>query len=183
MTGQTRDLIPALAFGFLLGLLIGSLLQEPSLPSSSSLMNAGVTILVGWWIHNILRRRGELDRVPIDYLSRLSIRIDGLVSECLDPKHEKKPDAPRLLENFVMLSHAVYSLRMVAARLDLANLDKDLVQRFLSFKSDLTGQMPSNRTAAVHSGHELRVAAMIIQWHGSQRILDSHIDVRDLAGR
>lgn len=83
---RARDFIPAVLFGLLLGALLMLLVRDPQRLSAAmvpSLVAAVTTIVVGWWIHSAVRRRGELDRVPIDHISDLSTRIGGLISDCL----------------------------------------------------------------------------------------------------
>lgn len=92
----------AVVFGVLLGTLITSLVREPQLPIPS-LISATTTVVIGWWIHRAVRRRGELDRVPIDYLSNLNRRIDELISECLNVA--TTDSGPERLVNFARLAN------------------------------------------------------------------------------
>lgn len=65
------DFIPAAVFGVALGSLVTLGIRDPQrLPVSliPSLVTSMTTIVVGWWIHSAVRRRGELDRIPIDYI-------------------------------------------------------------------------------------------------------------------
>ena len=91
--------IPLIILSALLGILLGALamplVREPQLPISgelqlpiSGLISAATTVAIGWWIHSAVRRRGELDRISIDYLSNLNRRIDELISTCLDAATE-----------------------------------------------------------------------------------------------
>lgn len=66
------EFILAVVFGVILGALV-TLVAGVSRPSlvdlAPGLITSATTIIVGWWIHKAVRRRGELDRIPIDYLS------------------------------------------------------------------------------------------------------------------
>ncbi len=108
--------ILAIIFGFgaLLGALAMSLVREPKLPTSG-LISATTTVAIGWWIHRAVRRRGELDRIPIDYLSNLNRRIDELISTCLDAATEDG-GSERLVNFTRLLSNEIHWLCVIAKR-------------------------------------------------------------------
>ena len=133
--------IPAIVFSALIGALIGvlamSLVSEPQLPASG-LISAMTTVAVGWWIHRAVRRRVELDRIPIDYLSNLNRRIDELISKCLDAATEDG-GAERLV-NLPRLSNEIYWLSVIAERVqpELNQLRNELTSHYVDFKRHLT---------------------------------------------
>ena len=129
------DLIPAIVFGAVLGALVTLLAGAARVSLAAlapGLITSATTIVVGWWIHKAVRRRGELDRIPIDYLSRLNQRIDRLISACLDN--------PKDIANFTRLSNEIHwqiaLLRKMRPELDL--LGEEIAARYVQFKKHLT---------------------------------------------
>ena len=137
--GRDVALLPAMVFGGLIGALIVSLVRTPHLPVNG-MVAATTAILVGWWIQIALKRRGELDRVPIDYLATLNRRIDDLVVRCLD--NAISSNREELLEKHLTpLANEVYWLREFANRVDRDNvrrLTTKLADHYLDMKEHLT---------------------------------------------
>ena len=163
---KDRDLIPAILFGAVLGAIVTLSVREPGalypgpLPS---LITAGTTIVVGWWIHGAVRRRGELDRIPIDYLLELRRRIDGLVTACL-----RDTNTPQYLANFTQLANELHWLGVILlrARPDMESKNRELLTLFVQFKTYLTGDKAggvADVAAAAQTSHDLRALVLRIQ--------------------
>lgn len=172
---KERDLIPAMLFGAVLGAIVTLSVREPRalypgvLPS---LITAGTTIVVGWWIHAAVRRRGELDRIPMDYLSDLRRRIDGLVTACL-----RDTNTPQYLANFTQLANEIHWLGVILlrARPDMKSQDRELATLFVQFKTYLTGDVAggvADVAAAVRTSHDLRALVLRIQLLLCQEFLE-----------
>ena len=167
--------IPEIVFSVLLGALLCvlaiSLVREPQLPASG-LISAITTVVIGWWIHRAVRRRGELDRVPIDYLSDLNRRIDELISACLDTATEDG-GAERFV-NLPRLSNEIYWLSVIAERVqpELNQLRNELVSHYVDFKWHLTESGSVDMIWASKASCDLRVTALKVQWSICQHILD-----------
>lgn len=163
--------ILAIVFGVLLGALITSLVREPQLPIPS-LISATTTVVIGWWIHRAVRRRGELDRVPIDYLSDLNRRIDELISACLDTA--TTDSGPERFVNFTRLANEIHWLNVIAERVQpkLKQLGDELASHYVDFKRHLTEIDSVDIRLASKASHEMRMTALKVQWSICQHILD-----------
>ena len=166
--------IPAIVFSALLGALIMSLVREPQLPASG-LISATTTVAIGWWIHRAVRRRVELDRIPIDYLSKLNRRIDELISECLNAA--TTDSGPERLVIFTQLSNEIYWLRDIAERVqpELNSLRNELTSHYVDFKRHLTESDSVDMIDMIwvsNASRELRITALRVQWSICQHILD-----------
>ena len=100
-------------FSAFIGALSTLLVCEPHVPTSG-LISGLATIVVGFWIHSALRRRGELDRISIDYLSSLNRQIDELVSVCLNTGTKSR----NRLVSLRLLSNEIHWLRAISKELD-----------------------------------------------------------------
>ena len=166
--------ILAIVFGFLLGALITSLVREPQLPISG-LISAMTTVAIGWWIHRAVRRRVELDRIPIDYLSNLNRRIDELISACLGTA--TVDSSPERLVKLTPLANEIYWLRDIAARVqpELNSLRNELTFHYVDFKGYLTESDSVDMIDMIgvsNASRELRITALKVQWSICQHILD-----------
>ena len=174
--------ILAIIFGALLGALAMSLVREPKLPTSG-LISATTTVAIGWWIHRAVRRRGELDRIPIDYLSNLNRRIDELISTCLDAATED--GGSERLVNFTRLSNEIHWLRVIAKRVQpklreqpkLNQLGDELASHYVDFKSHLTESDSVDMVSASKASHEIRMTALRVQWRICRHVLDRKTDI------
>lgn len=170
------DFIPVLAFGVLLGSLVTLSLREPQrLPVSlvPSLVTALTTIVVGWWIHTAVRRRGELDRIPIDYLSDLNRRIGDLISACSGTSGDERT------VNFRRLGIEINGLREIARRTPrhgLARLEQALGLHYIDFKRHLTDDDAVDKGVASRASSEIRMTALKIQWLLCKHVLDRTTD-------
>ena len=184
--------IPAIILSALLGVLLGALamplVREPQLPISgepqlpisgepqlpiSGLISAVTTVAIGWWIHSAVRRRGELDRIPIDYLSNLNRRIDELISTCLDAASEN--GGTECLVNLTRLSNEIHWLSVIAKGVqqpELNQLENKLVSHYVAFKRHLTESDSVDMIWASKASHDVRIAALKVQWSICQHILD-----------
>ena len=129
-------------FGTIVGGLIVLSVREPQrlFPGSlTGLISAATTIVVGWWIHGAVRRRGELDRIPIEYLSALNQRIDKLIAVCLRDARGRDDE---YISNFARLSNEVHWLGIILenVRPDLKTKAEELAAHFVEFKRCLTAE-------------------------------------------
>ncbi len=133
-------------------------------------LNAGTTVVVGWWIHSAVRRRGELERVPIDYLANLYRRIDELTTVCLEATEQ---DSERLVE-FRRLSNEIHWLCIIAGRMqpNLGRVGDKLGSHYVDFKRYLTESDSPDLVWASKASQELRLTALNLQWKMCQHILD-----------
>ncbi len=174
--------IPAIILSALLGALAMSLVREPQLPISG-LISATATFAIGWWIHRAVRRRGELDRIPIDYLSDLNRRINELISACLGPANAEG-ESKRLV-NLTLLSNEIHWLRIIANRVQpklrvqprLNQLGDELASHYVDFKRHLTESDSVDLVAASNASHEIRMTALMVQWRICRHILDRKTDI------
>ena len=184
--------IPAIILSALLGILLGALamplVREPQLPTSSEpqlpissepqlpisgLISAATTVAIGWWIHRAVRRRGELDRIPIDYLSNLNRRIDELISMCLDAATED--GGTERFVNLPRLSNEIYWLSVIAKEVqqpELNQLGDKLASHYVDFKRRLTESDSVDMIWASKASHDVRITALKIQWRICEYILD-----------
>lgn len=155
--------------GVYIGALAMSLVCNPHVPTSG-LASGLATIIVGFWIHRALRRRGELDRVPIDHLSNLNRRVDELISECLNTKTAKED---RLLY-LRRLSNEIDWFGFFANWLypERDGLRDKLKSHYFDFKELLTEDPCSvDWLRASEASHALRGAALRVQWVLCRHIL------------
>ncbi len=168
------DLIPAIMFGVLLGSLFTLSIcasRSPFADLAPSLITALTTIAVGWWIHKAVRRRGELDRIPIDYLSNLNHQIDRLISACLEN--------PKQIANFTRLSNEIHWQIVFIRKMrpDLNPLGEEIASRYVQFKKQLTESESANVVLASKTSHEIRMTALKIQWRLCRHVLDRQEDI------
>ena len=174
------DIIPAMIFGAMLGAVIAlSIRDAQRLPISlmPSLVTAMTTIAVGWWIHTAVRHRGELDRIPINYLSDLNQRISELITACFGATGEER------VMNVRRLSIEISHLREITRRIqpELAGLEKELGAYYIDFKKYLTDSDAENRGAASKASSGIRMTALKIQWRLSKYFLEQQTDADILA--
>lgn len=174
------DVIPAIIFGAILGALVALVAgtHRPSLVDlAPGLIASATTIVVGWWIQKAVRRRGELDRVPIEYLSRLNQRIDRLISACLDN--------PKVIANFAQLSNEIHwqTALLRKMRPDVKPPGEEIASLYVQFKRHLTDSEPPDIMSASRTSHEMRLTALSIQWHLCRHVLDRPGDVEVLMSR
>ena len=173
---RARDFIPAVLFGLLLGALLMLLVRDPQrLPTAMvpSLVTAITTIVVGWWIHSAVRRRGELDRVPIAHISDLCTRIGGLISGCL-----QATETNERLSLFRQLGIEIGSLCNLienTAAIESVHLET-LNSHYVSFKRCLTDSDGFDIGLASQASNELRMTILRIQWRFCRRIIDGTTD-------
>ena len=173
---RKSDFIPAIVFGALLGSLVTLSLRDPQrLPVSliPSLVTGTTTIVVGWWIHTAVRRRGELDRIPIDYISDLNRRIGDLISACFGTSGDDQT------VNFRRLGIEITGLREIARRTthpELLPLEQALGSHYIDFKRHLTDNDAVDRGLASKASSEIRMTALKIQWRLSKHFLDRTTD-------
>ena len=138
------DLIPAIVFGALLGALLASVSRSSLTGLAPGLIASATTIIVGWWIHKAVRRRGELDRIPIEYLSKLNHRIDARISACLE--------SPEQITNFTLLSNEIHWQIVLLRKMrpDLNVLGEEMASRLRSIQEASDRQ----RTGGRHIGVE-----------------------------
>src|SRR4051794_21637489 len=79
---ERPDFVPALALGALSGWLARSLMVGDAIPPGN-VLTAAATVLVGWLIQRTLRRQGELDKIPIENVARIFLRIETQIGLCL----------------------------------------------------------------------------------------------------
>ncbi len=156
--------------------------SESQLPTSSEsqlpipisgLISAVTTVAIGWWIHSAVRRRGELDRISIDYLSNLNRRIDELISTCLDAATED--GGPERFVNLPRLSNEIYWLSVIAKEVkqsELTQLGDKLASHYVDFKRHLTESDSVDMIWASKASHDVRITALKVQWRICQHILD-----------
>ena len=166
--------IPAIVFSALLGALAMLLVREPQLPTSG-LISAMTTVAIGWWIHRAVRRRVELDRIPIDYLSNLNRQIDELISACLGTA--TVDSRPKRLVKLRPLTNEIYWLRDIAERVqpELNSLRDELTSHYVDFKRHLTESDSVDMSDMIwvsNASRELRMTALKVQWSICQHILD-----------
>ena len=169
------DFIPAAVFGVALGSLITLGIRDPQrLPISliPSLVTSMTTIVVGWWIHSAVRRRGELDRIPIDYISDLVGRIGDLISVCAS-------DDDRVV-HFRRLGIEINGLREICRRTgrrDLISMEGERGSHYIDFKRYLTDSNDAVDTGlASKASGEMRMTALKIQWRLCKYLLDRTTD-------
>ena len=166
------DLALTTAFGVVLGTTVTLWLGESCVLMADlvpSLIVASTTVAVGWWIHSAVRRRGELDRIPIDYISELNQRIDRLTSVCLAAS-----DRSERVASTVRLSNEVYWLTVLLKKMRPASapLGDKLAAHYVDFKEHLTAHEDPELLPASGVSHEVRMAALAIQWHLCRHVLD-----------
>ena len=183
--GRDADLLPAIFFGVLVGALATSLIRAPQLPVNG-ILAALAALLVGWWINIALKRRAELDRVPIDYIEALSRRIDEMTFRCLESV--RTSDRQVLLEKHLTpLANEIYWLNDFAMRIDpksMHGLTQALADRYVDMKEHLTGTEGVEQIdlrSASRTSRGVRVAALAIRWHACRQILDRQPDLTILA--
>ena len=187
MSSSNRDveLLPAVAFGVLIGMLTVASMRAPEVPVDG-LLAAAAAVLVGWWINVVLRRRVELDRVPIEYVDRVGRKIDDLIIECLYNAASK--NMPQVLaDHLVPLSREIHWLDDLAGRVDGTTskvLTRELLVRYLDMKKSLTdpadGKHP-DLVSAERASRDLRVTALALRWHLCRQFLDRQPNVVRLA--
>src|SRR5437773_1228988 len=98
------ELAAPLAIGYFVGWFVTRFVAEfPSVPSGNILTSA-TALAIGWWVQRALRRRAELDRIPIDAVTKLGNRIGELVNQALDSAHNAKPTDSELLLRLRLIS-------------------------------------------------------------------------------
>lgn len=167
------ELVVALVLGFFAGWLFVRLVSDfPSIPSGN-VLTAGTTLAVGWWVQRALRRRAELDRIPIDTINKLSGRMGDLVNQCLDSAQTAKPTDGELLRKVRLVSIEVTWLGTLVRALGAGEIEHAQLQtQYLRFKEGLTGGSTINFGEAGRFGMQMRTRCLQIQLRVCQRILD-----------
>ena len=125
---------------------------------------------------------GELNRVPIDHLSRLCQRIETLITGCLDRPADTKDTDPELNQALQLIANEVWWLDSLATALEIKNEHaSQLLDDYYLLKDHLTGNRKVNLRAASEKGRDMRTRALILQWHICRRILDEPADIDVLA--
>jgi len=169
--------IPAVLFGALLGALVTLSVRNPQdLPASliPSLVTALTTLVVGWWIHTAVRRRGELDRIAIEYLADLCRRIGDSIPACFVAAGDART------ATFRRLGMDIAGLRDMGRRTLWAgrpDLERALLLHYFDFKKQLTGSAEGDDGRALKASGELRMTVLRIQWRLSKHFLDRARDV------
>ena len=163
-----RQLIPALLFGAVLGGLVVALIREPHFPVPG-LITAAATFIVGWLITGEVRRRAELERIPIEHVAQVGVRIDELVRSCFVAVQTEASKGGRRedeLVSFVELSNDVYWVRelLEAFAPELAPLGRRAADDFFEMKRYLTNGDRNNSALAAEAGRNLRMTILEIQW-------------------
>lgn len=166
------QLLIAGLFGLLVGWMLRAIYQGDVF-SSGDMLAAASTVGVGWWIQRALSRQSELDRVPIEHLSRLCERIEGLVLDCTNVAQGRLGTDGELNRVLRQTSNEVDWLHSLSITLG-SDVDKAEVVRttFWSFKKQLTGQVQPNLRTARSIGMDLRRNCLLLQWHVCKRVLD-----------
>ena len=170
------NFIPAVLFGALLGALVMLSVRNPQdLPSSliPSLVTALTTMVVGWWIHTAVRRRGELDRIAVEYLSDLCRRIGDSIPACFAATGDER------VATFRRLGMDIAGLRDIGRRASwtrLPDLERALLLHYIDFKKHLTDSAADDGRA-LKASSELRMTVLRIQWRLSKHFLDRARDV------
>lgn len=173
---RDADFIPAIVFGFLLGALVMLLLCHPqqlSINLLPSVVTGLITLVVGWWIHTAVRRRTEIERIPMDYMSDLNRRIRDLISACIGTSGNER------LSNFRRLSIEVNELREFARgtrQSELKSLEKALGEHYIDFKIYLTDDDAVDKERASRVSSEIRKTALRLQWRICKQVLDGTTD-------
>ena len=138
-----------------------------------SLVTAITTIVVGWWIHSAVRRRGELDRVPIAHISDLVQRIGELISDCL-----RASDVNQRLSLFRQLGTEIGFLCNLIENTAAFNAThlQTLNSHYVAFKQCLTDSDNPDIGSASQASNKLRMAVLRIQWRFCRRIVDGTTD-------
>ncbi len=167
-----KKIILPLVIGVLIGTFVMSWVDTPHI--SICLINAGVTLVVGWWIHSAVRRRGESERVSTDYLSNLSRRIDELIMTCQGVTN-RGPDGTI---EFTRLSNEIYWLCIVAEKMkpSLTSSVEKLRTHFFIFKTHLTGDANPEIGLALMEANEMRMTVLKIHWDLCRCVLDRRTD-------
>ena len=134
--------------------------------------NAAVTVAVGWFIQETLRRRGELDRVPIEAVTRISERLESLIGECSATAARSEPNETLLA--LTRLGNEIDWLARVAASLGVPDSSEitDLKNQRFALKGLLTDSPAgTNLMAAENLAREMRLRALKIHWALCERVL------------
>ena len=169
--------IPAAGFGALLGALVTLSVRNPQdLPASliPSLVTGLTTIVVGWWIHTAVRRRGELDRIAIEYLSDLCRRIGDSIAACFAAAGDERTATFRKLGMDIA---GLCEVGRRATRTELLDLEPALFSHYIDFKKQLTDSGAGDDGRAHKASSELRMTVLQIQWRLSKHFLDRAKDV------
>lgn len=173
--------LPAVVFGVLVGWMAHAFMGEGRLTAGEAL-GAAVTIGVGWWIQRALGRQSELDRVPLDRLSRLCQQIDLLITRCLDRPAETLGTDPDLVQTVRLLSNEVLWVHSLVTALSVeSDQAQQLLTKYFAFKRKLTVNRKVDLSAAAGIGRDMRTHAFIMEWHVCRRILDEPTDIDVLA--
>ena len=126
--------------------------------------------MVGWLIAGAVRRRHELERIPIEHVAQVGVRIDELVRSCLVAAQDEAGEGGLSQEDgrasLVRLSNDVYWLREVleAFRPKLVPLGQEAANNFFEMKRYLTNGDRNDTALAAKAGGNLRMTVLEIQW-------------------
>ena len=154
---RSADCIPLFLFGALLGALVASVSREPGI-YVPSLIVATTAMVVGWWVQGALRRRGDLDKIPVDYLSNLVSRIDELTVRCLE-----QPQVDERLVKLGSLGNEIHILCGILKDMDgvSESTPSSLELSYFEFKKHLTGPVPARSGYGARASSATRRARLI----------------------
>ena len=145
---------------------------------TASLINIIAVISVGFWTNRIIKRKTQLEQIPIDHLSELVKNLNRLVSDCLSEEENNK-----ITSNLTKLSNEVFWLIEIFDNTHTNNysgnysgLGSDLFEFYFRLKNSLTDYDYRNTMQISMASHKLRMAALKIQWVVSQKIISRKKD-------
>ena len=169
-----------LLVGALLGALFVSLTCCNAEIPTSGLISAASVLIVGYWINNAVRRRGVLDRVPIDYMLNLHRRIDELISTCFNAAIED--NSLERLTDIARLSNEINWLDDIVKRVQPGEeLGDSLTLNFILFKMCLTEGETVDMVLASKASNDMRIIVLRVQWHICRHVLDQDTNTDILA--
>lgn len=140
--------------------------------TAGNVLTAGATVFIGWVIQRALRRETELNKVPIDTISRTCGRVESLVHDAAGKPEGTLGRDPALLTTLSNLLREAEWLERLAASFGIADAAERLTDAVLRLDQDLTRGEHVNLQAASRTARDVRVELMRLQWQLCQRITD-----------
>ena len=140
----------------------------------ADLLMPAAAVGVGAWINTTLRRRAELDRISVSYMSSLNERIEALVDASVNKTKKEK-----VLSVLRRLGNEIAWLLAVEVEVQQAHSEQScrLINEYLELKTSLTDDL-RNSPQSLRASREVRLAALRIHWQLCEHLLRRSADYR-----
>lgn len=140
--------------------------------SAGDVLQAGATVLAAYWIQRALSHRAELNRIPIESVQRLVLRLEDSIQTSLDASIQGDQD--KALAALTTLSLDLDWFRSMARAAGLNDSTQERLRRlYWTFKATLTDGAVNFHSAAAHA-RRMRLELISLHWELCKCLLEKH---------